>query len=60
MSHAPSASFVAAMMTVIVPLTTAPVPLIAIPLRQPRSRSRRCRTAIPAWENVNDVNTPMA
>jgi hypothetical protein len=39
---------------------TAPTPLITNPPRQPGSRSRRWWRAMPAWESVNEVKTPMA
>ena len=59
-AHAPSANLVRATMTSTIPVATAPAPLISRPTRQPGSRRRRCRLAIPACDNVNDVNTPIA
>ena len=60
MIHAPWLNFVAAMITVITAVTTAPKPLIASPFFHPGSRRVVCRFAMPAWENVNEVKTPIA
>ena len=59
-AHAPSANFVIAITTVTTAVVIAPKPLIRRPWRQPGSRSLRWRLAIPAWESVNEVNTPIA
>ena len=59
-AHAPCANFVTAITTVTTAVVTAPSPLIARPWRQPGSRRRRWRLAMPACDSVNDVNTPIA
>ena len=42
------------------PLPAAPAALTARPQRHRGSRSRRCRTVMPAWENVKEAKTPTA
>ena len=60
-SHLPSPlAFVRATIASTMPVAMAPIPLIANPTRQPGSRRRRWRLAIPACESVNEVNTPIA
>ena len=59
-THAPSTNFVTAMITATTADRKAPKALIAVPLRQPGSRSRRWCLVIPAWDRVKPVNTPMA
>ena len=43
-----------------VPVATHPTPLITAESRHRGSRKRKWCTTIPAWLNVNPVNTPMA
>jgi hypothetical protein len=59
-AHAPLRNFVTAMTTATMNVSTAPVPLITSPFRQPGWRRRRCRRAMPAWDSVKLVNTPTA
>ena len=59
-TQAPSANFVMAITAATTKLRKQPKPLIATPLRQPGSRSRRWCLVMPACERVKPVNTPMA
>ena len=59
-SHAPSANFAAAKMSVTIAVAMAPTPLIARLRRQPGSRVRRQWTTMPSCDSVIDVNTPTA
>ena len=60
MSQAPWVNFVTAMTTSTISDITAPVPFTKSPNRQPGSFLVMWCLAMPAWESVNDVNTPMA
>ena len=59
-AHAPCVNFVIPMTISTVPVAIAPRPLISRPSRQCGSLIRRCRLAIPACDNVNEVKTPIA
>ena len=56
----PSANLVTAMMPSTTSDSTAPKPLMNRPRRQPGSLRVQWCLAMPAWESVKLVNTPMA
>ena len=60
MTHAPWVNLVTARAMSTLKEMTAPTALIAKPRRQPSSFSLRWCLAMPAWEHVKDVKTPMA
>ena len=60
MNHAPWVNLNTPMTSVTTPVVTAPRPLTNRPNFQPCSLSLMCFLAMPAWESVNEVNTPMA
>ena len=60
MTQAPCVNLVMTMTTSTTSDRTAPTPLMNKPLRQCGSRSRRWCLAMPAWDRVKEVNTPMA
>ena len=60
MIQAPCVNLVTAITMPTIRVATAPVPLTQRPVFQPGSLSVRWRLAMPPWESVNEVNTPIA
>ena len=60
MNQAPPPNLKVPMTTVTTAVVTAPRPLTNRPTCQPCSLSVMCFLAMPAWDSVNEVNTPMA
>ena len=59
MIHAPSANFVTATTTRTTQVLTAPTRLNSALPSHPRPPSRRHFRTMPAWERVNETNTPI-
>ena len=58
--HAPFVNLVTTTTRATTPVHSAPKPLITVDSFQRGSRSRKWWATIPAWLNVNPVNTPKA
>ena len=59
MIHAPSCALVTATTISTMPVTSAPVPLMAALVFHPGPRSCRQCTTMPACDSVKDTNTPI-
>ena len=59
-SHAPSVNLVPSSIIVVTVVRTAPKPLMAARVIQPRDRSILQCLTMPNWDSVNPTNTPMA